>query len=332
MSNERTALVLGATGGVGGEIARQLQAAGWKVTALKRGSPGPAASSNQIAWIAGDAFARTDVVSAAQGASVIVHAVNPPGYRNWSQLVLPMMDNSLAAATATGATVVLPGTVYNYGPDAFPVLREDSPQHPRTRKGAIRVQMEQRLQAFAQRGGRALVVRAGDFFGPGARNNWFSQGLVQPGSPVTTIRNPGRIGVGHAWSYLPDVARTVVELLAKGSALEPFATFHMAGHHDEDGMQMAAAIRSVVARRMGTEPRIASFPWWAIPLAAPFNTSLREMLEMRYLWQQTVRLDNTRLVAALGREPHTALEEAIEATLQGLGCLVPVAGAVSTAA
>lgn len=38
-----------------------------------------------------------------------------------------MIDNTIAAALKEGATVVLPGTVYNFGPDAFPVLTEDSP-------------------------------------------------------------------------------------------------------------------------------------------------------------------------------------------------------------
>ena len=59
-------------------------------------------------------------------------------------------------------------------------------------------------------------------------------------------------------------------------------------------------------------------------LAAPFVVTLRELQEMRYLWQQPVRLDNAKLVAVLGREPHTALDAAVEATLEGLGCL-PVA-------
>jgi nucleoside-diphosphate-sugar epimerase len=60
------------------------------------------------------------VAAAARGATVIVHAVNPPGYRNWNTVVLPMLDNSIAAARANGAQVLLPGTVYNYGPDSFP--------------------------------------------------------------------------------------------------------------------------------------------------------------------------------------------------------------------
>jgi hypothetical protein len=73
-------------------------------------------------WLQGDAMCRDDVMHAAQGCDVIVHAVNPPGYRRWAELVLPMMDNTIAAAIAQGATIVLPGTVYNYGPDAFPLI------------------------------------------------------------------------------------------------------------------------------------------------------------------------------------------------------------------
>jgi len=42
---------------------------------------------------------------------------------------------------------------------------------------------------------------------------------------------------------------------------------------------------------------------------------------MRYLWRLPVRMSNARLVAVLKREPHTPLEEAVEATLIGLGCL-----------
>jgi nucleoside-diphosphate-sugar epimerase len=242
---------------------------------------------------------------AAQGCDVIVHAVNPPGYRRWAELVLPMMDNTIAAAIAQGATIVLPGTVYNYGPDAFPLIGEDAPQRPLTRKGAIRVELERRLQAACCRGARAIVVRAGDFFGPHAGNNWFAQGVVKPGKPVTTLALPGDRGVGHQWAYLPDVARTVAALLARRHELDPFATFHMAGHWDADGTRMAAAISRVIEARGGMRPRVRPFPWWLIYLAAPFVVTLREMLEMRYLWRQPVRMDNARLMAVLGSEPHT---------------------------
>jgi len=318
---DKTVLVLGASGGIGGEVARQLRDAGWRVKALKRGLAAAQELRDGIQWLRGDALNAVDVSTAADGCGVIVHAVNPPGYRDWDRLVLPMLQNTLDAALANHATVVLPGTVYNYGPDAFPVLHEDAPQRPVTRKGAIRAEMEARLKAATAQGARAIVVRAGDFFGPQAQNSWFSQGLVKPGRPVSSISNPASPGVGHQWSYLPDVARTMAELLARRDALPAFANFHMAGHWDADGRRMAEAIQRVVARRTGRTPRIAALPWWLLNLASPFVTTLREMREMRYLWRRPVRMDNAHLVAALGREPHTPLDEAVEAALQGLGCL-----------
>lgn len=330
-SRPGTALVLGATGGVGGEAARQLRDAGWGVRALARGLATETAQRDGMTWLRGDAMNRQDVARAALGCEVIVHAVNPPGYRRWGELVLPMIDNTIAVATAQGATIVLPGTIYNYGPDAFVLLRETSPQHPLTRKGAIRVELERRLQVASERGARALVLRAGDFFGPRAGNNWFSQGLVKPGRPLKRVSMPGAPGVGHQWSYLPDVGRALVELLARRDALAPFAAFHMAGHWDPDGTRMAAAIVRV-ARRHGLEPRVAAFPWGLLRLAAPFSETLRELLEMRYLWRQPLRMDNARLVGVLGAEPHTPLDVAVAATLRGLGCLPPALPAAAAVA
>ena len=234
--------------------------------------------------------------------------------------MLPMLRNTIGAAERTGALIVLPGTVYNYGPDAFPLVREDAPQMPVTKKGAIRVQMEKELEAYSQRGGRVLILRTGDFFGPRAGNNWFSQGLIKPGKLPAVISNPGSHETGHQWAYLPDVAETIAALLERREELEPFARFHMQGHWDADGSEMVSAIQRTAARYGGVA-KIQSFPWWLMYLAAPFNATLRELLEMRYLWRQSVRLDNTKLVNFLGAEPHTPLDEAVHATLQGLGCI-----------
>lgn len=323
MNTSNTALVLGASGGIGGEAARQLARRGWRVRAMKRGLA-PAAHGRDgdgIDWVGGDALDAAAVLEAARGCAVVVHAVNPPGYRDWDKLVLPMLRNTVAAAEAVGATVVLPGTVYNFGPDALPLPREDSPQHPATRKGALRVRMEALLQDFAERGGHALIVRAGDFFGPRAASSWFAQALVKPGKPVTRIANPSARGIGHQWAYLPDVAATMVALIERRSALPAFARYHMAGHWDQDGTRMAGAIAAAVVRAGRPAPRIAPLPWWLLRLAAPFVTTLREMMEMRYLWRRPVRMDNAALLAVLGVEPHTPLDEAVEATLRGLGCM-----------
>ncbi|MBJ7308581.1 NAD(P)H-binding protein [Rugamonas sp. CCM 8940] len=327
---DRTALVLGATGGIGGAVARRLLAAGWHVKALHRAPADRAPLGQNFSWIAGDAMNRDDVLRAADGVSLLVHAVNPPGYRNWGQLVLPMIDNSIAAARRSGARIVLPGTVYNYGPDAFPDIAVDAAQHPRTRKGAIRVELERRLELAAADGVRSLIVRAGDFFGPGAANNWFSQGLVKPGQPLRSVSNPGRAGIGHQWAYLPDVAETICRLAEMEARLDDFARFHMDGHWDADGTQMAATVARVATAAGGGKVAVKPLPWWLLKLASPFVPTLREMMEMRYLWRQPVRLNNARLLAVLGAEPRTPLEQAVRATLRGLDCL-PCDGATAMA-
>jgi nucleoside-diphosphate-sugar epimerase len=314
----KTALVLGATGGIGGEVARLLLARGWQVKALHRAPLSAAKRGDGLQWLAGDAMNREDVVNAAQGVQLIVHAVNPPGYRNWGALVLPMIDNTIAAARVSGARILLPGTVYNYGPDAFPVLDEESPQNPVTRKGAIRVEMEARLQAAAADGVRTLIVRAGDFFGPKAGNSWFAQGLVKPGKPLTAISYPGSPGVGHQWAYLPDVAETMVRLIEKEDQLETFARYQMEGHWDADGTQMVTAIARAARK---PELKASAFPWWLLSLASPFVTVFRELREMRYLWRQPVQMSNRRLVRMLGAEPRTPLDVAVRNTLIGLGSL-----------
>jgi nucleoside-diphosphate-sugar epimerase len=321
MITSRRVLVLGATGGIGGEVARKLRESGWEVCALRRGGRPRNQGLEGITWFDGDAMNRQQVMAAAQGCSAIVHAVNPPGYRGWDQQVLPMLDNTIAAAIAQGATIVLPGTVYNYGPDAFPLLHEDSPQKPLTRKGALRVELERRLRAASTQGCRVIIVRAGNFFGPVPGNNWFSQGLIKPGRTVARVLLPSARGIGNQWAYLPDVANTMVQLLERRQILDPFATFHMAGHWDADGRQMAEAIRRVVAKRSGKAPKIKAFPWWLISVLSPVVEPFREMQEMRYLWNEPVRLSGARLLATLGREPHTPLDEAVEATLAVLGCL-----------
>ncbi|WP_083338265.1 NAD-dependent epimerase/dehydratase family protein [Ensifer sp. LCM 4579] len=317
---DRTVLVVGATGGIGGTVARGLHARGWTIRALHRKAADAANKEPNFQWIQGDAMDAAAMRIAAEGASFIIHAVNPPGYRNWGQLVLPMLDNTIAAAEAVGARIVLPGTVYNFGPDAFPLITEDSPQYPQTGKGAIRREMEARLKSAAGRGVGVIILRAGDFFGPDAANNWFSQGLVTPGKTLKAINYPGRKGIAHQWAYLPDVAETMIRLIERADSLPRFAVYHMRGVFDDDGTKMIAAIRRALGR---PDLKVRAFPWWLVATASPFVHFFRELKEMRYLWREPIEMRNDRLITLLGEEPHTPIEKAVAETLRSLGCLTP---------
>jgi nucleoside-diphosphate-sugar epimerase len=267
-----------------------------------------------VQWLRGDATNPGDVARAAEGAALIVHAVNPPQYKNWRGLAVPMLANTIAAARQSGARIIFPGNVYVFGRDAWPLADENSPRHPFTRKGAVRVEMERMLREAAPEV-RSLVVRAGDFFGPGAGgSSWFAQVIAKGGRNLRKIVYPGQTGAGHSWAYLPDLAEAIAKLAALEDRLADAEVVHFGGHWIEPGRDMAEAIRRVLRR-----PRLPlrNFPWIVVYLGAPFVGFLRELIEMRYLWDVPLRLDNKKLAGLIGVEPHTPLDAAIAACFEG---------------
>jgi nucleoside-diphosphate-sugar epimerase len=334
MSRTPHLLILGATGGFGGAAAREALRRGWRVRALTRHQPPAAAERAQapiwrglegVEWVRGDAMCAADVRAAAQGCDVIVHGVNPPGYVQWREKALPMLAHSVAAARLTGARLVLPGNVYNFGPDAGGVVTEASPQHPLTRKGRVRVEMEEMLAQAADdpdRPVRSLVLRAGDFFGGHAPSSWFGTAMLRAGRPVRRVVQLSRGDAGHAWAYLPDLAAALCEVLAlahvQPERLAVHEVLHFSGHWLPDGREMVAAIR-----RVSGVPglRVFTLPWGLVRLLAPWVPLCREMLEMRYLWEVPIRLGSSRLQALIGSEPHTPLDDAVREAMTELGCL-----------
>ena len=316
-----TILVLGATGGIGGAVARAFLKRGWQVKALTR-RPEQAAAKFPglagVAWVEGDAMNQASVVCHAAGAQFIFHGAHPANYANWEEWGIPMFVNSIAAAKASGARLILPGNVYNFGPDAGAFVDEMAPQHPLTEKGAIRVRMEQMLHEASRDGLRSLVVRAADFIGANAPSSWFGTAMVKPGKKVRSITYPGRADVGHGFAYLPDMAEAIARLAEIDEKLAPFETVHFGGHWFDRGSDFTDA----VGRAAGIERiKVRRFPWFAIFLARPVWGLARGLWEMRYLWREPLRLDNRKLVSLIGPEPHTPTDAMLRATLDGMGCL-----------
>ena len=178
--------------------------------------------------------------------------------------------------------------------------------------------MEQMLAKAASNGAKTLIVRAGDFFGPDAEGSWFAQGIIKPGKKLKSVTYPGIHDVGHSWAYLPDLANTFVQLLEKEADLTSFDVFHFRGHYFANGVDIASETARIA--EISNVP-IKSMPWMIIKLASPFVTMFRELLEMRYLWNQDVKLDNSKLLAFLDTEPHTPANKALTQTLKSFNCL-----------
>jgi nucleoside-diphosphate-sugar epimerase len=317
----KIALVIGATGSFGGHAAAALLKHGWTIRALARDPAAAGAKCGArmpIEWVKGDAMNDADVMAAAAGAKVIVHAANPPGYKNWRGLAVPMLEATIAAAKAHGARIVFPGNVYNFAPDAGARIAEDAPQAPVTRKGRIRVMMEAALREASGHGARVLIVRAGDYFGPAAPNSCLGWLTTRRWGRVRSVYAPGPAEIGHAFAYLPDLAETTARLLDREADLLDFEVFHFAGHWLARGDDLAAAIRRAADR---PDLPIRPFPYPLVWALSPFVETFRELLEMRYLWRCPIGLDGGKLEAFLAGAPATPLDAAVRATLADMGAL-----------
>jgi nucleoside-diphosphate-sugar epimerase len=303
-------LVLGAAGRLGYAAAGAFRTAGWGVTSLVRPGAGKRAPRGTEIIETND---RAAAVEAAKGADIVLHALNPP-YAQWHLKALPLAFSAIEAAEAAGATLMFPGNVYNYGTRMPPVLDEATPMQPDTRKGVLRVEIEQRLREASDRGMRTIILRAGDFFG-GGHGSWLDL-VISKEIHRGRVTYPGPLDIVHEWAYLPDLVGAMVRLAAVRERLGAFETFGFPGHavtgRDFVGAIAKAARRGVQIRRM---------QWWMIHALRPFVPLSREIAEIAYLWRVPHQIRGDKLSAAIGQVPHTPLDVAMGRALRDLGAI-----------
>jgi nucleoside-diphosphate-sugar epimerase len=281
-----TVLILGATGRFGRNMAEAFGAAGWTVRRFARG--------------------KDDLTAAARGADVIVNGWNPP-YPRWQAELPGLTRQVIAAAEASGASVIVPGNVYVFGAEAPERFAEDTPHAARNRLGRLRVEMEEAYRASTA---QVIVLRAGDFLDTGATGNWFDRVLAKDVGKGRFVY-PGRTDVPHAWAFLPDMARAAVALAEKRGDLGPFEEVPFPGY-TLTGAELHGAVERVMDRSLALKP----MNWLPLRIARPFWPMAGGLLEMRYLWDKPHHLDGTKFARLLpGFEP-TPVETALRAALQ----------------
>lgn len=325
-----TVLVLGGRGRFGLAAVQVFARGGWRVLAQMR----PGAQAPQVAgvrWLPlpldtpGAVQALVDQVRQAGGATVVVHALNPKQYTRpaWEREAWPMLQAGMRVAQALGATLMLPGNVYNFGQSMPAVLLEGAPERPSMAMGRIRAAMEARLEAATQRGElRAVVVRAGNFYGQGS-GTWLDRAMLT-GIHRGKLVFPGPMDVATPWAYLPDLARTFVALAQVRHSMPAFESLHFSGH-TLTGADWVRALEPL-ARQQGwlqaDQPlRVGGLPWPLIHALGAVMPSWGALSALRYLWTQPHRLDNHRLRSLIGTEPHTPWPTALHTTLCDLNLL-----------
>ena len=313
---ERSVLILGANGRFGHAAVLAFAGAGWRVLAQVRRVP-------SAPWPAGTSYLTTPLHDTATlavqaaGASVVVHAINPP-YTAWREQVLPLARLGMDLAQRLDATFMLPGNVYNFGAGMPALLTETAPEVPSGEKGQIRCELEAEMAARAGQGLHSVVLRAGDFFGAGT-GSWLDQAIVKSMAKGKLVY-PGPLGVPHAWAYLPDLARAFVAV-AERPRVPGFERLHFAGH-TLTGAQLLDAIEAAAAS-LGLRPaegfRRGGMPWALIRLGGLVWPMWRSLAEMAYLWRVPHALSGAVLAQRVGVLPSTPLHEALQRSLIDLG-------------
>lgn len=304
-----TVLVLGANGRLGRAAVLAFAAAGWRVRAQLRRPP-RAPLPDGVGTVIADALDLPRLQPAAAGAQVIVHALNPD-YTRWDRLLPPLTAAVIELAVGSGATLMLPGNVYNFGRQLPPRLDAATPFAGNHAKARQRIALEAALaEAATTRGLRSIVLRAGDFLGD--QGTWIDLAMAR-GLQRGRFTQMGPTDVDHAWAYLPDLAQAFVAVAGRRAALPPHAVLHFAGH-TLTGAQLQSAFEAALGRPL----RATAFPWWLLRLAAPLAAMPRALLEMRHLWQRPHRLVGSRLAALIGEPPHTPLERVARQCLAAL--------------
>ncbi len=236
-----------------------------------------------------DALDHAAVGKAARGVDVVLHALNPP-YTQWSRLALPLAYSAISAAETSAATLLFAANLYNYGSPLPPVIGENTPMRPSSRKGHLRVAIEDRIAEAAERGVRAKELGRG------------------------RVTYPGPLDVMHEWAYLPDFAATLLRVANRRETLPQFASFGFPGHA-VTGREFTAAI----ARAVRGKPEVKRMTWWLIHALRPIMPLCRELSEVAYLWNEPHRIDGGKLQAAIGEIARTPLDLAVARALEDLG-------------
>ena len=295
--------ILGINGHIGHHAAQAFQRDGWEVTAFGRTNRTPVAG---VKFVAGDAADLAALRAVIADADIVVNALNLP-YDKWDKgRAEAQLATVIEAMGQDGAkTMMYPGNVYNYAATDRR-MAPSTPQRPQTPRGEIRVRQEQMLANAAKAGKfKVVIIRAGDFFGPDNRMDWFDQAMMLDVAKGK-IHHMGELDVSHAWAYLPDLGAAFAKVADVRDSLGAFENFHFAGNYVTHG-QLMAAIQQAAPMPLKVSPA----PWLimqAMGLAMPV---IREVLKMRYLWNNPMELVDPRLDAILGADFGTPFEEAV---------------------
>lgn len=296
-------LVLG-TGPVGCWIARILCQANLPVRAVNRSGQRPGLMPPEVEMVAADMSNLQQAIQAAQGATVIYQALNPP-YHQWSTYFPGLQAGALAAAKAAGARYVSIENLYMY--DSSQVISEKSPILPNSKKGKLRAKMGEEVLLAHQRGEMEVAtLRSSDYYGPGVLGSALGEMVFGKLAAGKKAQITGSAKIPHAVAYIEDVAQAAVIL---GTHPQAIGKIWLAPHAPA---VTQGELVELACQKLKRKPAFSVISPLMMRLAGLFVPEARAMVEMMYeftapftvdshQFEQTFLVSATPLTEGIGR-------------------------------
>ena len=303
-------LILGSTGSIGYAFADNLISKKIPITVLVRDVQKASNLFKEnplVKIVEGDVQDLALLKSISNDKNFIFHGINYP-YNKWFGNMNTITENIIEAASHNQAMIIFPGNVYNYG--NISLIEEDSPQNPRTRKGALRVALEKMLKDAAEvRKCKVLNVCLPDFWGPNVLNEGikpiFMNALSGKALPYML-----RTDIPHQMVFTKDAAEIMVRLMQRG-LIKPYESYNYGGYVHPT----MKGFLNEISRLANTPEKIQVYPKWLFSVLGIFMPMMREVKEMLYLFENSVILDDSKVRKLFPDFNGTDLEEAILETL-----------------
>jgi nucleoside-diphosphate-sugar epimerase len=300
--------ILGANGVIGRELSRHLPQHTDRIRQVSR-SPKPVnATDEPFSADLLDAKATADAVAG----SKVTYLVAGLKYDHtvWEEQWPKMMRNAIDACKRHGSALVFFDNVYAYG-RVDSVMTEDTPYNPRSRKGEVRARIATMLMDDVKRGElRAMIVRAADFYGPGASLSVTHATVTERLKAKKTPQWLGNAKAVHTFTYTPDAGRSLAVLGNTASAYGQ--VWHALTSKEPITGEQYVRLACELSRRPYA---LQVVPRWMLLLMGIFVPVVRENMEMLYQFEYDYRFDSSKAERALGLAA-TDYREGIAATLK----------------
>lgn len=302
-------VILGANGVIGRELAARLPAHTDRVRLVSR-APRRVNEADEL--VAADLLDGAATDAAVRGADV-AYLVAGLTYdaRVWEAQWPRIMRHVIDACARHRCALVFFDNVYAYGRVDGP-MTETTPYNPCSRKGEVRARIATQLMDEVGRGTlRGMIVRAADFYGPGATLSLTHATVIERLKAGKTPQWVGNSRAVHTFTYTPDAAETLARLANRPDAYGQ--VWHaVTSAEPMTGEQFVRTACDLAGRPFGLQVA----PRWLLRVMGLFVPVLRENMEMLYQFEHDYRFDSTKAQQALDLGA-TSYGDGIAAALRG---------------